>query len=122
MNGFVYVPAVDFVALANDVVEHLRRGRAYLADQLQRAATSVQLNIAEGSSLATRRRASTASPGGPPRSAPPHSTFASAKDLVEPPRYQAGWELLLRIVAMLVQMVRRAEESGTGTGSGSGTK
>ena len=44
----VYVAAIDFVALVDDVVEHLPRGRAYLADQLQRAATSIPLNIAEG--------------------------------------------------------------------------
>jgi len=41
--------------------------------------------------------------------------------LVEAPRYQAGRGLLLRILAMLVQMARRAEEPGTGTGSGTGT-
>ena len=32
-----------------------------------------------------------------------------------------GRELLLRIVAMLTQMVRRREESGTGTGTGTGS-
>ena len=44
----VYQAAIDFVVLANDVVERLPRGRGYLADQLQRAATSIPLNIAEG--------------------------------------------------------------------------
>jgi four helix bundle protein len=44
----VYVAAIDFVALADEIVEHLPRGRAHLADQLQRAATSIPLNIAEG--------------------------------------------------------------------------
>jgi hypothetical protein len=29
----VYVAAIDFVALADEIVEHLPRGRAYLADQ-----------------------------------------------------------------------------------------
>ena len=33
--------AIELVVLANDVVEPLPRGRGYLADQLQRAATSV---------------------------------------------------------------------------------
>ena len=37
-------------------------------------------------------------------------------------RYEAGRELLLRVVAMLVQMVRKLGESGTGSGTGSGTK
>ena len=41
--------------------------------------------------------------------------------LVDETRYNSGRELLLRIVAMLVQMVRRTGESGTGSGTGSGT-
>jgi four helix bundle protein len=44
----VYQQAINFVARANDVVESLPRGRGYLADQLQRAALSIVLNIAEG--------------------------------------------------------------------------
>jgi len=44
----VYRVAIEFVAMANNVVEKLPRGRGYLADQLQRAATSIPLNIAEG--------------------------------------------------------------------------
>ena len=54
MSGFdherldVYRVAIAFVVIANDVVESLPRGRGYLADQLQRASTSVVLNIAEG--------------------------------------------------------------------------
>ena len=43
-----YQVAIDFVALANDLVEHIPRGRGHLADQLQRASLSVPLNIAEG--------------------------------------------------------------------------
>lgn len=44
----VYGVAAEFVVLADAVVADLPRGRAYLADQLQRAATSIVLNIAEG--------------------------------------------------------------------------
>ena len=44
----VYGVAIDFVGRANGVVEVLPRGRGYLADQLQRAALSIVLNIAEG--------------------------------------------------------------------------
>ena len=44
----VYKVAIEFIAIADDVVEHLPRGRRYLADQLQRASLSVPLNIAEG--------------------------------------------------------------------------
>jgi four helix bundle protein len=44
----VYQLAIEFVARANDIIEQLPRGRGYLADQLQRAALSIVLNIAEG--------------------------------------------------------------------------
>ena len=44
----VYQVAIEFVILADDIIEHLPRGRAYLSDQLQRAALSIPLNIAEG--------------------------------------------------------------------------
>ena len=44
----VYQVAVEFVGLADGIIEALPKGRAYLADQLQRAATSIVLNIAEG--------------------------------------------------------------------------
>ena len=44
----VYQVAIEFVILADDIIEHLPRGRAYLRDQLQRAVLSIPLNIAEG--------------------------------------------------------------------------
>ena len=120
----VYVAAIDFVALADEVVEHLPRGRAYLADQLQRAATSIALNIAEGagefSSSDKARFYRIAKRSATESAAVLHVCNRLA--LVEDARYQAGRELLLRIVAMLVQMVRRIAESGSGSGSGSGKK
>jgi four helix bundle protein len=45
----VYNLAIDFVGLADNVVEKFPKGRAYLTDQLLRASTSIPLNIAEGS-------------------------------------------------------------------------
>jgi four helix bundle protein len=44
----VYQVSIEFVILTDEVIEHLPRGRAYLSDQLQRAALSISLNIAEG--------------------------------------------------------------------------
>ena len=44
----VYKVAIEFVILIDEIVEHFPRGRAYLVDQLQRAGTSILLNIAEG--------------------------------------------------------------------------
>ena len=44
----VYKLAIRFLAQADEVVASLPRGRGYLGDQLQRAALSIVLNIAEG--------------------------------------------------------------------------
>lgn len=44
----VYHLAIEFAGRADELIERLPRGRGYLADQLQRAALSVVLNIAEG--------------------------------------------------------------------------
>jgi four helix bundle protein len=43
-----YRAASSFVVLVDDITAALPRGRAYLVDQLRRAATSIQANIAEG--------------------------------------------------------------------------
>jgi four helix bundle protein len=44
----VYRLALDFVVEVHKIISAFPPGYAYLADQLQRAATSVPLNIAEG--------------------------------------------------------------------------
>lgn len=119
----VYVAAIDFVALADELVENLPRGRAYLADQLQRAATSIPLNIAEGAgefSLPEKARFYRIAKRSGTECAAILQVFHRL-GLVDPSRHAAGRELLLRIVSMLVKLVHRAEGSGTGTVTGSGT-
>ena len=44
----VYRAAIRFVVLVDEIIPTLPRGRAYLVDQIQRAASSIALNIAEG--------------------------------------------------------------------------
>ena len=44
----VYQVSLEFVGLANELIESLPRGRKTVADQLERASISVPLNIAEG--------------------------------------------------------------------------
>jgi four helix bundle protein len=118
----VYQAAIEFVGLADDVIERLPRGRAYLADQLQRAATSIPLNIAEGAGEYSRKdkarfyRMSL-------RSA---TECAALLDVcrrlrvLEEQLFFAGRDLLIRIVAMLTKMVLNLVlEPGTGSGSGS---
>jgi four helix bundle protein len=105
----VYRTAIDFVAVADDVVEHLPRGRGYLAEQLHRAATSVPLNIAEGAGeFAADEKARFY------RMAKRSATECAAifdvckrLKVIEEPTYSAGRELLLRIVAMLIKMAQR---------------
>jgi four helix bundle protein len=112
----VYQASLELVILISDVVEHLPRGKAYLADQLQRAGTSVPLNIAEGAgedSLSEKARFYRMAK----RSA---TECASILDvcqrlkLIEEHRYIEGRKLLLRIVAMLTKM-GRAETAYVGS-------
>jgi four helix bundle protein len=44
----VFVQAVEAVVVIDEITEALPSGRAYMRDQLRRAANSVALNIAEG--------------------------------------------------------------------------
>jgi len=104
----VYQAAITLVVLIDDVVEHLPRGRAYLADQLLRAGTSVPLNIAEGAGeysasekirfYRMARRSATECA----------SIFDVCRhlQLIDDSRYSRGRELLIRIVAMLTKMAR----------------
>lgn len=104
----VYQVSIDLVVLIDEIVEHLPRGRAYLADQFLRAGTSVVLNIAEGageysSSEKIRfyrmaRRSGTECAG--------ILDICQRLHLVEKIRYEKGRELLLRIVAMLTRMTK----------------
>ena len=120
----VYGVPIDFVVLANGVAERLPRGRAYVADQLHRAGTSIPLNIAEGAGeFSSKEKARFYRMAR--RSATECAAIldvCSRLELAERSSLDAGRKLLLRIVAMLTQIVRRREESGTGTGTGTGTK
>jgi four helix bundle protein len=116
----VYRVALDFIVTASDIVEKLPKGRAYLADQLNRAATSIVLNIAEGAgefSAADKARFY--------RIACRSGTESAAildvcrkLSLVDEKLYSQGRDQLLRVVSMLIRLSR---PSGTGTGTGTGT-
>jgi four helix bundle protein len=104
----VYRAALEFIIVVKDVVEGLPRGNGYLVDQLQRAGTSIPLNIAEGAgehALDEKARFYRMAK----RSA---TECASILDvckqlqLIDENQHLRGRELLLRIAAMLTKMSR----------------
>jgi len=107
----VYKVSIDFVVMMDQIIEQFPRGRAYLADQFQRAATSIPLNIAEGAgeySGAEKNRFYRIAK----RSA---TECAGILDICVRPRlideeqYIKGRELLTRIVSMLTKLAQNSK-------------
>ena len=119
----VYKAAIKLTVLIDKIIEHLPRGKSYLADQLQRAGSSVPLNIAEGageysSSEKSRfyrmaKRSATECAG--------ILDVCLNLQLIEEKQYAEIRQLLLRIVSMLIKMAQNSNQSGTGTHTGTGT-
>ena len=122
MDGFehekldVYRKSVEFLAGAEAIACALPKGRAYLAEQLRRAALSITLNVAEGAGefaaadkarfYRMARRSATES----------GAILDSCRilSLVDPNDISAARAVLLRIVAMLTAMVLKLSGSGSG--------
>lgn len=109
----VYRAAIELIVLIDDVVENFPRGRAYLADQVQRAGTSVPLNIAEGAGEYSSNEKSRFY-----RMAKRSATECAAifdvclrLKLIEEPKYVQIRQLLIRIVSMLIKMSRLLSSS-----------
>ncbi len=104
----VYKVAMEFIISIDAIVEQFPRGRAYLVDQLQRAGTSVLLNIAEGAGeyasnekgrfYRMAKRSVTECAG--------IFDICVRLKLIEEIQYKQGRELLVRIVAMLTKMAQ----------------
>jgi four helix bundle protein len=104
----VYQRAIEFLALAIEIVEDLPRGHATRGDQLMRAAESVVRNIAEGAgrwSQADSSKHYKIARGEAMESASSLDVLKLHK-LVSPQRYERGIELLEGVVAMLTKMVK----------------
>ena len=106
----VYQSAVEWVALAQQIVDGMlnAKGHGPLADQLQRAASSITLNVAEGAgefSPAEKSRFYRIAK----RSA---TECAAALDVaqrrccIDHTHFSRGRALLLRIVGMLVKLAQ----------------
>ncbi len=105
----VYQIAIEVVILADEIVEKLPKGRAYLGDQLRRAAFSIPLNIAEGAGeYATEEKARFY------RMAKRSATECAGildvcqrLQLIDEQHQTRGRKLIIRIVSMLIKMIRR---------------
>jgi four helix bundle protein len=105
----VYQVAIEFVVLADEVIKLLPRGKAYLSDQLQRAALSISLNIAEGAGeyavdekarfYRMAKRSATECAG--------VLDVCQRLQLTEENLYLKGRELLHGIVSMLIRMAQK---------------
>jgi four helix bundle protein len=108
----VYHLALDFLALANGVIEALPRGRSHLADQFTRASTSIVLNLAEGAgkhSKPDKRRYYLTARGSATESAALLDVCLRL-DLLDEAGHKAGKEVLVRIVSMLIKLAQACEE------------
>lgn len=104
----VYQASIELVCLIDGIIEHLPRGRGYLADQFQRTALSVPLNIAEGAGefsgteksrfYRMAKRSATECAG--------IFDVCIRLQLIEEKQYKSGRELILRIVSMLTKMAK----------------
>lgn len=104
----VYQASLELIIIIKGIVEAFPRGSAYLADQLQRAGTSVPLNIAEGAGeyspsekvrfyrMAKRSATECAS----------ILDVCKQLQVISENLYERECGLLLRIVAMLTKMSR----------------
>jgi four helix bundle protein len=115
----VYKASIEFVILASEVIEHLPRGKSYLADQLQRSASLIPLNIAEGAgeySISEKCRFYRIAKRSATECAGILDVCRSLK-VIEEQQYLKTRQLLLRVVSMLIKMAQVSDNSGTGTGT-----
>lgn len=104
----VYLAAVDMVALTQSVVAVFPPGNGDLADQLERATTSIALNIAEGAGEYSR-----ADKARFYRMAKRSATECAAildvarkLEIISRDRFDTGRAILFRVVSMLIKMVQ----------------
>ncbi len=108
----VYRASLEFLSQSSSIIESLPRGRSDLVDQLDRAATSIVLNIAEGAgkfAKRDKRRFYQIAMGSVTECAAILDICAGLR-VIDGPRYAEGKAILERILAMLVKLCKRMEE------------
>lgn len=121
-NLDVFGVSIEFTVQADAIAANFGTGRAYLADQLRRAASSIVLNIAEGAGefakldkarfyrMALR---SAHECGGT-------IILAQRLGIANDGECDEAKKLLDRVIAMLTRMAKRCSESGPGAGARAG--
>jgi four helix bundle protein len=108
----VYHLALDFLVLANGIIEALPRGRSHLADQFTRASTSIVLNLSEGAgklSKPDKRRYYLTARGSATESAALLDVCLRL-ELLDAAGHEAGKDMIVRIVSMLIRLAQACEE------------
>lgn len=108
----VYHLALDFVVMANGIIEALPRGRSHLADQFTRASISIVLNISEGAgklSKPDKRRYYLTARGSATESAALLDVCLRL-ELIDPACHKTGKDVIVRIVSMLIRLAQACEE------------
>jgi four helix bundle protein len=102
----VYQRAIEFLALATEIVDGLPRGHAARGDQLVRAAESVVRNIAEGAGRWSGADSSKhyKIARGEAMECASSLDVLQLRKLVEAEKYQRGITLLEGVVGMLTKM------------------
>ena len=104
----VYQRAIEFLAIATEIVEELPPGHAERADQLIRAAESVVRNIAEGAGRWSEADSSKhyEIARGEAMECAASLDVLKLRQLIAPQKYDHGIELLEGVVSMLTKMLR----------------
>lgn len=112
----VFRVALEVVAILDDLVGELPDGRGYIRDQLRRAANSIPLNIAEGAGeflpaekarfYRIAKRSATECAG--------QILVCRRLGVADAPRVEAALNVLQRVIAMLVTLVRRCGDRAQG--------
>ena len=113
----VYQVAIEFVVITEAIIKQFPKGRAYLIDQLQRAGSSVPLNIAEGAGefstnekirfYRMAKRSATECAG--------ILDICARLNLIDEKMSLKSRDLLIRIVSMLTKMARTSSGTRAGT-------
>ena len=108
----VYDLALEFLVLANGIIEGLPGGRSHLADQFTRASLSIVLNLAEGAgkhSKLDKRRYYLTARGSATESAALLDVCVRLK-LLDEALHKTAKGMVVRIVSMLIKLAQSCEE------------